>query len=429
MSATPAIDLSGLLEWVKQYASENPRPKCTPSAYDPSVVRDIVSSCLIPPFQVVWVEGESVHHREFFKKDEAETCFNSLPLDKHKRLTLKGAEVRRHAPGRSEWPLQWVPDHPAAYHHMCNFFSEQELLKLGDVCRRTRIKFNHHMSLCSHGMSLRCQHTRVPLCIINPTTPDKRYVILHEMMHHQLDFLGTPCLVCPQIARNGTGDATFGGIRVPEGHWMHHINSHVDPTFMGNCVKHIWELIQHARFNIFIEKHFQCTPALARDKEYSEFIEGRALYSYCNAATDAHPVRRVMMAVHLATVLLECSPPTQQRMRRMLEGEGERGRDIVALGEQLDANIQRADLEVCDMGEEDAEAMTGGMLLDLEKVLQVLVPHFCVEVGDLRALPSLHDTAPALSPTSSSARGGDDAITAPELQPVMTAAAAAAAAA
>mmetsp|Transcript_25350 Transcript_25350/g.60191 ORF Transcript_25350/g.60191 Transcript_25350/m.60191 type:complete len:409 (-) Transcript_25350:231-1457(-) len=391
-SAIKSVNMGELLTWVEQYAAENPSPKAGAGQIDACVIRDIVQSCVIQPFQVLWVEEGEVRHREFYKDEEAAKFYNELSLEHCKRMTRKGAEVCRHTPGRREWPLEWVPDHPSAYQHMSNFFQESELAALGDMSRRTRVKFDHRMQLCCHGTSLRCEHTRVPLCVVNPSTPDRRYVILHEMMHHQLDHLGSPCLACPQICSERDGSVTFGGVKAPKGHWMELVNCQVDPHFVGNCVRHLWELIQHSRFNPFIQRAFTCSPAPARDGEYAALIEGRALYSYCNADTDPHPLRRIMMAVHLATVHLECSAAMQARVKASLEREGERGRDILELGRAIDANIHRPDLQVCELGEEDAEAMTGGMLMDLEKVLQLLVGSgFRLEVANLRSLPTMHN--------------------------------------
>ncbi len=49
--------------------------------------------------QVLWVEGEAVHHREYYKEEEAAKFYNEIPIEKCKRMTHKGGEVCRNTPG------------------------------------------------------------------------------------------------------------------------------------------------------------------------------------------------------------------------------------------------------------------------------------------------------------------------------------------
>eukprot|EP00960_Hanusia_phi_P031246 749180-Hanusia_phi.AAC.3 len=35
----------------------------------------------------------------------------------------------------------------------------------------------------------------LPIALVNPAAPDPKYVIIHEVMHHQMDYLGCPSLL------------------------------------------------------------------------------------------------------------------------------------------------------------------------------------------------------------------------------------------
>lgn len=51
-SAIKSVNMGELLTWVEQYAAENPSPKAGAGQIDACVIRDIVQSCVIQPFQV-----------------------------------------------------------------------------------------------------------------------------------------------------------------------------------------------------------------------------------------------------------------------------------------------------------------------------------------------------------------------------------------
>jgi hypothetical protein len=89
------------------------------------------------------------------------------------------------------------------------------MARLGGLGRRARVKLDASMSDTAHGRAERCPHTSIPLCRINPKTPDVRYVILHELMHHQLNELGCPAIICPQLSRQHDGSLYLGRTLVP----------------------------------------------------------------------------------------------------------------------------------------------------------------------------------------------------------------------
>ena len=82
---------------------------------------------------------------------------------------------------------------------LTDFFSETELRVLGELANRVRVVMDRSLPSTLHGTSR--VSNGVPLAIINPGAPDKRYVILHELMHHQLDELGCPSLCCTLQAK------------------------------------------------------------------------------------------------------------------------------------------------------------------------------------------------------------------------------------
>ena len=75
----------------------------------------------------------------------------------------------------------------------------------------------------------------VPVAIINPLLSvldnfTRRYVILHELMHHQLDELGCPSLCCTVQAKE-----------IPADSWLLRVHFY---TFVTRLVLHLWEMIQ-----------------------------------------------------------------------------------------------------------------------------------------------------------------------------------------
>ncbi|EKX38969.1 hypothetical protein GUITHDRAFT_114849 [Guillardia theta CCMP2712] len=344
----------------------------------------------ILPFQVCWRGDGKVQHEEFERREDAIAFYESVPSCTAKRLTEEGVEVCLEC-GGGRWEEDWTPDHPSSYISLRAFLTEEEMNVLGDLARRARVKFDRSMGIGAHGRSLRCERTLVPLCLVNPSTPDKRYVILHELMHHQLDDLGCPCLSCPLLHIDERGRRRIGDAPIPDGCWLEMIDNKVDPTFLPNTVQIVWELIQHSRFNPFLDKNFSSRAHTARDKSLKELLRGDALLSYCNPKTDPHPVRRVMMAIQYATAKLEGSMPVLSWFRKMLKQEGATGEDIIELGEAISNQIHVVDVDVCRLEEEEAEAVMAGMLLDLKRVLSLLIPDFVVDLKGMQPLPSCHE--------------------------------------
>jgi hypothetical protein len=107
--------------------------------------------------------------------------------------------------------------------HLNAYFKESELVVLGELANRVRVVIDRSLPSTLHGTSR--VSNGVPLAIINPRAPDKRYVILHELMHHQLDELGCPSLCCTLQAR-----------QIPESSWLR--RTHFQVTFFssGACM-------------------------------------------------------------------------------------------------------------------------------------------------------------------------------------------------
>ena len=261
-----------LVEWMQCYLRENPVPRRRRQSaeyraeIDKQVVADILHCCLTPPHQVAWRQGSTGHHREFKVREEAASFFESLGAVR-KRLTCYGREEAVAGVDGRGWPAEWVPDHPSAYRRLDDFLCAEDMARLGGLGRRTRVKLDASMSakisqksciltlhirytraltfekLCqetAHGRAERCKHTGIPLCRVNPATPDVRYVILHELMHHQLNQLGCPALVCPQLSRQ-QGTLMLGGAVVPGDSWLHCIDvdvgTHSQKSKLRMCAK------------------------------------------------------------------------------------------------------------------------------------------------------------------------------------------------
>jgi len=155
----------------------------------------------------------------------------------------------------------------------------------------------------------------VPLAVVNPQAPDRRYVILHELMHHQLDELGCPSLCC-----------TVKGME-PTHSWLRHTKFQ---NFVRGLLVQMWELIQHSRFNPMLKRVFGCGPESARDGEYRRYIAQSALpmYGMCGQNGQA-PVRRVAVGAHVATCMLEASPDVQREFNAFVRSRFAQGNDMV----------------------------------------------------------------------------------------------------
>ena len=93
----------------------------------------------------------------------------------------------------------------ANWQPLSDYLSASEMQILGQLASRVRVMLDPSMPATLHGTS-RVQKG-VPLAIVNPNAPDKRYVILHELMHHQLDELGCPSLCCTLQGREPPADS------------------------------------------------------------------------------------------------------------------------------------------------------------------------------------------------------------------------------
>ena len=137
------------------------------------------------------------------------------------------------------------------------------------------------------------------LCSLSCRAPDRRYVILHETMHHQLDELGCPSLCCSLAGKE------------PAGSWLLHT---AFPKFVRGLLVQLWELIQHSRFNPMLLRVFDCGPQSARNVEYESYISNKRIPLYGMCGPDGHPsLHRVLVAAHIATVSLEGSADVRDK--------------------------------------------------------------------------------------------------------------------
>jgi hypothetical protein len=260
--ASPGL-CAELVAFLQRYVSEHPAPaprrrsKAARGVVDKPILSDILA-CLRPlAHQVVWRQGGTLQHREFHGEHEAAEFYRALGDGTKKRMTRRGREIAVAGVDERGWPLEWVPDHPSAYRLLDDFLCPQDLARLGTLPQRVRVKLDRTMTDSAHGRAERCRYTHMPLCVVNPSTPDVRYVILHELMHHQLNEIGCPALVIPQL-RQCDGKRWLGAAAVPDGLFLHDIDVAVDPTFVSDVLTTLWELIQHVRFNPFIMTNFGC---------------------------------------------------------------------------------------------------------------------------------------------------------------------------
>ena len=256
--------------------------------------------------QVAWRHGSKVLHREFKVQEEAAAFYEALGSMARKRLTHQGRELAVSGVGSSGWPLEWVPDHPSSYRRLEDYLCEEDMARLGGLGHRARVKLDASMVDAAHGRAERCKHTKIPLCIVNPNTPDVRYVILHELMHHQLNELGCPALVCPQLHWEGE-HLRLGSATVPEDSWLRQVDLGADPQCVPNLVTSLWELIQHARFNPFLMDTFGCGAEKARDRFCRSLILGHCDLPYCHQ-TDPAPIRCVMLVRLCYAMLVRLRP-------------------------------------------------------------------------------------------------------------------------
>lgn len=184
---------------------------------------------------------------------------------------------------------------------------------LGDLPSRVRVIIDSSLPETLHGTSR--VTNGVPLAVVNPRAPDRRYVILHELMHHQLDELGCPSLCC-----------TIKGPE-PSASWLRHTKFQ---SFVRGLLVQLWELVQHSRFNLMLKHIFNCGPESARDGEYKRYMKNSALPMYGMCGQSGHAsVRKVAVAAHVATSLLEASPKVHEDFKKFVRTRFIHGEEMV----------------------------------------------------------------------------------------------------
>ena len=252
-----------------------------------------------------------------------------------------------------------------------DFFREEELLVLGNLADRVRVVIDRSLPSTLHGTSR--VTNGVPLAIINPHAPDKRYVILHELMHHQLDELGCPSLCCTLQAKE-----------IPERSWLRRTQFQ---SFVRGLLVQLWELIQHSRFNKMIFRVFSCGPESARDKEYRGYMASKSLPTYAMCRSDGHAsLKKVAIAAHIATVMLEGSKELQRDFLEFVRTRYPAGDDMVALGHKMLQCVRPCDIELLKMSRQQLDALMTSMLEDLTNMLDTLDTGLKVRVGGVQPL-------------------------------------------
>lgn len=250
------------------------------------------------------------------------------------------------------------------------FFQESELAILGPLANRVKVVIDASLPATLHGTSRVTDG--VPLAIVNPKAPDRRYVILHELMHHQLDELGCPSLCC-----------TLQG-KAPQDSWLRHTQFQ---ALVRGLLVQLWELIQHSRFNLMLARVFKCGPESAREGEYRSYMNKGYLPAYGMCRRDGHPsLRRLAVAAHVATVELEGSNELQRDFRRFVNMTYPSGPELYAMGEKLVGCINKKDVELLRLTKAQLDAEMQNMLDDLKKVIENLNSGMRIKVGPVQPL-------------------------------------------
>lgn len=189
----------------------------------------------------------------------------------------------------------------------------QKLVVLGDLPGRVRVIVDDTLPDTLHGTSRVTDG--VPLAVVNPKAPDRRYVILHELMHHQLDECGCPSLCC-----------TVQGLE-PRNSWLRQTKFQ---NFVRGLLVQLWELVQHSRFNLMLHRVFKCGPESARDMEYRRYIQNAQLPMYGMCRENGHAsVKKIAVAAHVATCMLEASAKVQEEFKKFVRSKFARGDEMV----------------------------------------------------------------------------------------------------
>jgi hypothetical protein len=202
---------------------------------------------------------------------------------------------------------------------LSSYFTEEELRSLGDLAHHVKVVVAYWRMMPSNLHGTSAVVNGVPVAIINPllSALDKRYVILHELMHHQLDELGCPSLCCQ-----------WKTDLIPEGSWLRRVHFY---TVVTRLVLHLWELIQHSRFNPMLKRAFKSGPESVRDSEYREYMSWRKSIPYYDmCGSDGHAsVKSVAIAAHVATVILEGSIELRIEFIKFVRSRYPTGDDMV----------------------------------------------------------------------------------------------------
>ena len=248
------------------------------------------------------------------------------------------------------------------------FFRADELLRFGPLARQVLVVFDQTLPPSLHGKSV--VEGGVPLAYVNPRAADHRYVILHELMHHQLDELG-----CPSLWVTVRGS-------IPDASWL---NRNTFAVFARGALVQLWELIQHSRFNLMLLRAFNCSPESAREAEYQRYIERGYFSSFGLSGRQEH--RTIEGAVHVATVLMEGSASLQQKVLHFVHKNYSNAEQVVWIGKTISEAIGEVDVELLQMDSRELASMFRSMLSDLRKVLTCLGFGMGVWVGELHPLP------------------------------------------
>ena len=101
-------------------------------------------------------------------------------------------------------------------------------------------------------------------------------------------------------------------------------------SFVRGLLVHLWELVQHSRFNAMLSRVFKCGPESARDSEYRGYMSSKSIPTYAMCRSDGHAsLKRVAVAAHVATVILEGSIELRKEFIEFVKTRYPQGDDMV----------------------------------------------------------------------------------------------------
>ena len=113
---------------------------------------------------------------------------------------------------------------------------------------------------------LRLHSSFLQMLIVDPSVELRILLpqMLHECMHHQLDSVGCPALVVPQLYMCENGQRLgLGQVEIPSGSALCEVDVRSDPEAVARLVRILWELIQHSRCVLLLAHPFR-THAIRR---------------------------------------------------------------------------------------------------------------------------------------------------------------------